>query len=101
MAAVGTEQKSVAVGRCIRHKTRTNDAGSPSLVLHNERLPKSGLQLVRKDTRVGVGRSSRGKRHDNTHRSVRIVFCSACLGEDWGPDGKAENSQNDAKHIST
>jgi hypothetical protein len=27
------------------------------------------------------------------------VFRAACLGEDWGRDRKAENSQNDAQHA--
>src|SRR3954452_8416104 len=99
MAAVGAKQKSVTVGRCIRYKSRTNQAGGPGPVFHDERLPKSCLQLVSKNTRVGVSRSSRGKWHDNTHRSVRIVFCSACVGEGWARDRKAEKRQNGEKHV--
>jgi hypothetical protein len=62
-------------------------------------VTRGALSRTRQDTRVGVGRSSRGKRHDNMHRSVRIVFRSACLGEDRCPDRDAENSQDDATHV--
>src|ERR1700745_2910220 len=99
MAAIGTEQKSVTVGRCICHKGRTNQAGGPGLVFYDERLTKSCLQLGSNNTRVGVSGSSRGKWHEHTQPSVRIVFCSACLGEDWARDRKAEKSQNDEKHV--
>src|SRR4051812_15838370 len=99
MAAVGTEQKSVAVGRCIRRKAGTNDTGAPRPVLHDERLPKSGLQLVCKNTRVDVRRSPCGERHNDTHGSAWITFCSACLSEYRGCYRKAEGRQNDLNHA--
>jgi len=89
---------SISMPRPRRACEDIRDRKSRRLIAVPERLPKSGLQFVGKDTRVDVGHASGRKRHDNTDRSVRIALCSACLAEDRKRNSKAENSQDDAKH---
>src|SRR3954464_946689 len=83
--ARGDEQR-VAVGRCFRHGLRANDAVRARSVLHHERLPGLGRNVLTDNASDHIGRAARREGHNHAHRLAGILWPGrgGCTEHDQG-----------------
>ena len=67
------EQQCVAIGWCLRHDLRADDAAARRPVVDDERLAEPLAELLRQHAADRVGAAARRERDDQAHRALRIA----------------------------
>jgi hypothetical protein len=67
------EEYGVPIGRRVHHGLGCQVAGRAAPVVHHPRLPQRVVELWSDDPRQRIGPATWGKRHEQPHRTRRIV----------------------------